>query len=107
MIELFQMRGRDRAGKRHVFPVDIVYRVEGGEREKLGFLNRKPGAFLSPIVPFAEDEIEPLTAEVNAAREEQGKFGPIAGIYSRSGAHTPRVQQEIARLQQEGSDDDE
>lgn len=104
MIELWQMRGTDTSGFYHVFDVDFVYRVVDGERRKIGILARKTGATLKPLCKMADDEADALVAEVNEAREREGKFGPIAGIAGF--AWTKAARERYAELIKEQSADE-
>ena len=106
MVELEQMTGTDNNGCRHVYQTDRVYRVIDDRRRQIGFVDRKEGARFAAIIALTDDERDSIVGEINATREKQGKFGPIAGPGEKP-SDTPLVNRELAKMQQESEDDAE
>lgn len=104
-VVLDQLKGTDIHGERHVFKADAVYATVAGVRKKVGYVDRKPNAKFAPLGKFTDAEREALIEAVNAARVEQGKFGPLLG-YGASPPDAHEVEAAKAELEQEDDDDD-
>lgn len=102
MIELRQLVGRDDPGV--VFDVDAVYHVaEDGTSQKVGYVGRHEGATFQPIVRRADSVMEQIVAELNEARERQGKFGPAFG----PGAQTLPTEEALREYDEQQLEEDD